>query len=260
MFLYNFSIYGFAAIAIWFLGLIYFLFQKKTYVLLISSLLGSFILLLFIVLYWNLIERPPLRTLAETRMWYAFFLSIIGSFVYLRWKQPWVPFFTQAFATLFILINISHPETYNKSLMPALQSVWFIPHVIVYMLSYSFLAASFVFAVKTLLSRKDKLESTIKMTDNIVYLGFGFLTLGLLFGALWAKKAWGHYWTWDPKETWAFITWIAYLVYIHYRQQYKRVDKSSAYILIFAFCLLIVCWFGFQYLPSASNSVHTYAY
>jgi ABC-type transport system involved in cytochrome c biogenesis permease subunit len=258
--LYNFSIYGFLAIGIWLIGMLVFLLKKNNKILLFSSLLGTLVLLAFIALYWSVIDRPPLRTLAETRMWYAFFLSLIGALVFIRWKQSWIPFFTQAFAALFIIINISNPETYNKSLMPALQSIWFIPHVIVYMLAYSFLAAAFVFALKTLFSPKEKLNLTIIMTDNIVYLGFGFLTLGLLFGALWAKKAWGHYWTWDPKETWAFITWVAYLVYIHYRQQYKRVDKSSAYILIFAFGLLIVCWFGVQYLPSASSSVHTYAY
>ena len=44
------------------------------------------------------------------------------------------------------------------------------------------------------------------------------MTLGMLMGALWAKEAWGHYWSWDPKETWAAITWLAYLVYVHYRQ------------------------------------------
>lgn len=258
--IYNFEIYGYSAIAIWIIGIIAFLLTQKSSLLKTSSFLGTLILLAFIVMYWRLIERPPMRTLAETRMWYAFFLSSIGSFIYLRWKQAWIPIFTQAFAILFILINISNPETYNKSLMPALQSVWFIPHVIVYMLAYSFLAASFVFAIKALIISDKKLESTINLTDNIVYIGFSFLTLGLLFGALWAKKAWGHYWTWDPKETWAFITWIAYLIYIHYRHQSNKTDRSPAYILLFAFVLLIICWFGVQYLPSASNSVHTYAY
>lgn len=225
-----------------------------------TNFLGVAILLFFIVIYWRLIERPPLRTLAETRMWYAFFLSTIGGIIYLRWKQSWIPVFTQALAVVFILVNIFNPETYNKSLMPALQSVWFIPHVIVYMLAYSFLAASFVFAIKAIIVPKEKVSATIKMTDNIVYIGFSFLTLGLLFGALWAKKAWGHYWTWDPKETWAFITWMAYLIYIHYRHQSNKSDRSPAFILLLAFGLLIICWFGVQYLPSASNSVHNYAY
>lgn len=258
--IYTYDIYGYTAIAIWIIGILAFGLTKKQNLLQISGFLGTSVLLLYIAVYWQLIERPPMRTLAETRIWYAFFLSAIGSSIFLRWKQMWIPVFTQAFAALFIIINISNPETYNKSLMPALQSIWFIPHVIVYMLAYSFLAASFVFALKSVWSKKEKGEANIKITDTVVYIGFSFLTLGLLFGALWAKKAWGHYWTWDPKETWAFITWVAYLIYIHYRHQSTKVDKIPAYILLAAFALLIICWFGVQYLPSASNSVHTYAY
>ena len=256
----DFYIFGYSAILSWLVGFLVYYFFKQNKFIVITNFVGVTVLLSFVIMYWVYIERPPMRTLAETRMWYAFFLSAIGSFIYLRWRQLWIPIFTHSFASLFILINILNPETYNKSLMPALQSVWFIPHVIVYMLAYSFLAASFVFAVKVLIVKKEKLKQTIELTDNIVYIGFSFLTLGLLFGALWAKKAWGHYWTWDPKETWAFITWIAYLIYIHYRKQSDRNDKTSAYILIVAFLLLIICWFGVQYLPSAANSVHIYAY
>ncbi len=258
--IYNFEIYGYLTIVIWMIGLVAFLLTKQSFLLTTSSFVGTIILLSFIIIYWRLIERPPMRTLAETRIWYAFFLSVIGSFIYLRWKQAWIPIFTQILAVLFIIINIYKPETYNKSLMPALQSVWFIPHVIVYMLAYSFLAASFIFAIKSWFVADKKYDAQIKLTDNIVYIGFSFLTLGLLFGALWAKKAWGHYWTWDPKETWAFITWVGYLIYIHYRHQSNKKDRSPAIILILAFVLLMVCWFGVQYLPSASNSVHTYAY
>ncbi|WP_218186024.1 cytochrome c biogenesis protein CcsA [Marinifilum fragile] len=86
-----------------------------------------------------------------------------------------------------------------------------------------------------------------------------FLTFGLLFGALWAKEAWGHYWTWDPKETWAFITWMGYLVYIHRRYQKPSKYVSALWILALAFVILLVCWFGVNYLPSAQFSVHTYS-
>ena len=48
----------------------------------------------------------------------------------------------------------------------------------------------------------------MSLCDNLVYVGMAFLTIGMLFGALWAKEAWGHYWNWDPKETWAAATWL----------------------------------------------------
>ncbi|MDV7393928.1 cytochrome c biogenesis protein CcsA, partial [Arthrospira platensis SPKY1] len=94
--------------------------------------------------------------------------------------------------------------------------------------------------------------------DQMVYAGYAFLTTGLLFGALWAKEAWGHYWTWDPKETWAFITWALYLIYIHFRVEHPGLKKQALWILAAAFVFLLICWIGVNYLPSASTSVHTY--
>ena len=144
--------------------------------------------------------------------------------------------------------------------MPALQSVWFIPHVLVYLFAYAVLAASSMVAVKGLYDNyKDKLQlETMKLADNLVYIGFAFLTLGLLFGALWAKEAWGHYWTWDPKEVWAFLTWMGYLVYIHYRHSHIHKTTQALRILAIAFVILLICWFGVNYLPVANTSIHTY--
>ena len=99
----------------------------------------------------------------------------------------------------------------------------------------------------------------MEITDNLAYVGLSFMTLGMLMGALWAKEAWGHYWSWDPKETWAAITWLAYLVYVHYRQYCPRIVRPALWVLIIAFILLQMCWWGINYLPSAQGmSVHTY--
>jgi len=101
-------------------------------------------------------------------------------------------------------------------------------------------------------------ENMLRLTGNLVYTGFAFLTFGLLFGALWAKVAWGHYWTWDPKETWAFITWLMYLIYIHYRYHKPKNILFPLWTLSLAFVILLIAWFGINYLPSAQNSVHVY--
>ena len=85
------------------------------------------------------------------------------------------------------------------------------------------------------------------------------MTFGMLFGALWAKEAWGHYWGWDPKETWAAITWFSYLVYIHYRRIPTHHPRLALWVLLISFVLLQMCWWGINYLPSAQgSSVHTY--
>ena len=229
----------------------------------IFTLIGLLSILIFSVILWYTLKRPLFRTLGETRLWYSVFLSLIGLVVYIRWKYRWFLQYCLGMSLLFLSINLLHPETYEKTLMPALQSYWFVPHVIVYMVAYALLAASSVVALKGLYlfyTKKD-IASSLTLADNLVYMGFAFLMLGLIFGALWAKEAWGDYWTWDPKETWSFITFLSYLVYIHFRKNNQRDknQKLSLWILALAFVILLICWFGINYLPTASNSVHTYA-
>ncbi len=144
--------------------------------------------------------------------------------------------------------------------MPALQSPWFAPHVIVYMMAYALLGAAVVMSVYLLFFKKGTdTTKEMEITDNLTYVGLSFMTLGMLMGALWAKEAWGHYWAWDPKETWAAITWFSYLIYVHYRQYRPHHLRPALIILIIAFCLLQMCWWGINYLPSAQGiSVHTY--
>ncbi|HBA30147.1 cytochrome c biogenesis protein CcsA [Parabacteroides goldsteinii] len=222
---------------------------------------GLAIFMAFIVGMWVSLERPPLRTMGETRLWYSFFLPVAGIITYIRWRYKWILSFSTVMSLVFICINLFKPEIHNKTLMPALQSPWFAPHVIVYMFAYAMLGAGAVVAVYLLIrSRKRAIEpGVMNLCDNLVYVGTAFLTIGMLFGALWAKEAWGHYWSWDPKETWAAATWLGNLLYIHFRFQKNKQYRSALGILVFAFILLQVCWFGVNYLPSAQgNSVHVY--
>lgn len=224
-------------------------------------LLGSAVMACFIVLLWIGLERPPLRTLGETRLWYSLFVPLVGAIIYLRWNFKWMLLYTTVLAAVFIVINVVKPETHSKALMPALQSVWFVPHVVVYIFSYALLGAASLVAVKMLLKERvtSCMKELISVADTLVYVGFSFLTMGVIFGAFWAKESWGHYWTWDPKETWAFVTWLGYLVYIHLRHHQPQKRRIAVWMLALAFVVLLICWFGINYLPSAQNSVHTYA-
>jgi len=252
------------SVIVWSLGLIAFYFPKAKminkiglYVLIATVLLH----LAFMIQLWISIERPPIRTLGETRLWYSLFLPVLGLGIYARWNIKWMIGYSYMMAFVFLMINYLHPENFNKTLMPALQSPWFVPHVIVYIFSYAILASSTLIAIKGLYVhyKKNDASEILHIADNTVYIGFVFITFGLLFGALWAKEAWGNYWTWDPKETWAFLTWIGYLVYIHIRYQHPNKVKVSLWILSLLFIVLLICWFGINYLPSAQNSVHVYA-
>ena len=144
--------------------------------------------------------------------------------------------------------------------MPALQSLWFAPHVIVYMFAYAILAVSSIVAIRGIweMKKERQIHKVIQLVDNLVYFGFAFLTLGLVFGAMWAKQAWGSYWTWDPKEIWALLTWFSYLIYLHLRFSQPQKIKQHFYIIAIAFLVLLICWFGINYLAVAANSVHTY--
>lgn len=260
----DFPLYAGFAIACWAVALLgQFIKNQRTAQAIFSgfTVLGIIAIVTFTANLWMHLDRPPMRTLGETRLWYAVFLPIIGLIMFRVWKYKWLLSYSLVMAMVFITINYFNPETYNKALMPALQSVWFVPHVLVYIFSYAILAASSIVAALGIYKwyRQTYSATILKMADNLVYIGFGFLSLGLLFGALWAKEAWGHYWTWDPKETWAMLTWLGYLIYIHIRYRNPDAVKTPLYCLSLAFVILLLCWFGVNYMPSASQSVHTYS-
>lgn len=221
--------------------------------------LGLAVFFAYILIMWITLERPPLRTMGETRLWYSFFLPLAGIIVYSRWQYKWILGFSTLLAAVFVCINLFRPEIHSKTLMPALQSPWFAPHVIVYMMAYALLGAAVVMSVYLLFCKKEAgTDREMEITDNLVYVGLSFMTLGMLMGAIWAKEAWGHYWAWDPKETWAAITWLSYLVYIHYRLYRPRSIRPSLWLIIIAFCLLQMCWWGINYLPSAQGDERAY--
>lgn len=232
---------------------------KKRVISHVLMLTGICLSAVFIAGLWIGQERPPLRTIGETRLWYSFFLAAVGFITYKHWKYKWLLSFSALMAIVFTCINLFKPEIHSKNLMPALQSIWFVPHVTVYILSYAMFAAATIAAFIQLskLAKGAPDKQLYRLTDNLVYVGFGFLMLGMLMGCVWAKEAWGHYWSWDPKETWAFVTGAAYLVYIHMRLQ-KSHFRFTLWVLPVAFILLLITWIGVNYLPSAQNSIHVY--
>lgn len=264
---------------------------------------GTMVFLTFITGVWIGFGRPPLRTMGETRLWFSLFLSLTGLGVYLRWRYRWVLPFSSMMSVVFVCINIFKPEIHTEELMPALRSPWFVPHVIVYMFAYAVMGLATILAVRLLwISRRTgrryaamamnpiprtegspasgsageirSVQNDFHLCDTLVRIGWGFLTMGMVMGALWAKQAWGDYWTWDPKETWAAATWLSYLLYMHLRQGQgtellpgkdcadpvaRKANRRALMLLIFSFILLQMCWWGVNYLPSAQGfSLHTY--
>lgn len=308
----SFVWFALAASLFWISGAIVSVISKRRLPAAVLAGCGSAIFMTFIVGVWISLGRPPLRTMGETRLWFSLFLSLIGLVVYLRWRYRWVLPFGCLMAVMFASINIFKPEIHTEELMPALRSPWFVPHVIVYMFSYAVMGIATILAIRILwLTRRSaagsapapgsttpatvdaaasplspSLQGDLRLCDTLVRMGWGFITMGIVMGALWAKQAWGDYWTWDPKETWAAATWLSYLLYMHLRQGSALSSVTSAgsvtmarqnspaievashsnkalhrtlFLLIFSFILLQMCWWGVNYLPSAQGfSLHTY--
>jgi ABC-type transport system involved in cytochrome c biogenesis permease subunit len=151
----------------------------------------------------------------------------------------------------------------GKNLVPALQSLWFVPHIAVYMFAYGALAVACLLCVYGLFKCNRRGEAclapTIQTSTNFsLNLGVSLMGVGLLFGALWAKTAWGNFWSFDLKETWAAIAWLAFLGVLHFKHACENRRKTISILVIIAFLLLQMCWFGINYLPEVLKSLHRY--
>lgn len=146
-------------------------------------------------------------------------------------------------------------------LSPALQSVWMVIHVPVMFLSYAALVNAFGVGLAFVIQER-QLKSKrpgriafqlppLEELDNLIYgiiaAAFPGLTLGILLGALWANQAWGRYWGWDPKETWSFITWMVYLIFLHMRLLSGWRGRKSAYLSLAGFGILVFTYVGVNY-------------
>lgn len=217
-----------------------------------SMCAGVIILATFIAVVWANTGTPPMRTSGETRLWYATFMPLVGLILFLRYRLRWIPSFTAIMSSVFLIINMIKPEIHQQEVPAILNSPWFIPHVILYMFSYAF------FGVTFLLSFTKMRDNTEKAIDEAVRIGLGLFITATCIGALWAKTAWGHFWTWDIKETWACVTGLSYYSYMMIKREKTHSITIQRIILALAFVALQMCWWGHQYLPQASQSLHSY--
>ncbi len=254
----NFIWFSAISMLFWILGIISLYISRKSVIAAsVLILSGLSLFLLFIFLLWNDLGHPPLRTMGETRLWYSFFITLVGFITWLRWRYKWLLGYSVIVSGVFIMVNLLKPEIHFSNLMPALRSIWFVPHVTVYILSYAMFGAATIASFIAIRELKKSSERLMPLIDNLIYIGLGFLMIGMILGAIWAKEAWGDYWTWDPKEVWAFITASVYAVYIHSRAQ-RYPLRIILWILPLAFIMLMITWLGVSYLPAAQDSIHVY--
>ena len=259
----NFNIYSFVTIGFWTVGL-YFLFfplkDKYSNLGYIITILGTVVLSLFMVLFWIKIKQPNFRTITETFIWISLLISISGFIIFLFLKYKWfliVCHFISLLILIYILFNKSGIGLFYK---PILQSKWFIPHVLIYLSAYALLSCAFIFNIIAIFKsfQLNDIQRYLRLTDLFVITGFILLSLGLIFGAFWAKDAWGHYWTWDVKQSWSLLTWIIYLIYIHLQYYQPSKYKINLWIILVAYLVLLISWVGYSILPTTLNSMHNF--
>ncbi|OHB70845.1 MAG: hypothetical protein A2W23_04930 [Planctomycetes bacterium RBG_16_43_13] len=211
---------------------------------------------------WVVADRAPFKTLYETMIFYPWCVCLVFFILLLLYRLVALGIFSSAICLIGFVYACYKPDIEIINMPPALQSGWFVPHVVTYFISYAALFASFSLAILYLIlpnwRKEDSNVGFEEFYNRSMNFGFVALTLGLVMGAIWGKVAWGDYWSWDPKENWALITWFAYLAAIHLRYVSGWKGKRLALVCIAGFCAVVFTYLGMSILPTASGSLHVY--
>lgn len=223
---------------------------------LVFYLLGTIVCLAIFTINYILAQAPPFGNMYQVMSFMPIILAPLYLYVTRIQQRPWLLGFFAATACLSLIGAFCMPFQSNWVQMPALQSVWFVPHVASYILSYALATVGTLLAIISYRPSAD----TCKFTEaayGMILLSFPFMTFGLWSGAVWADEVWGGYWAWDIKEVWSLVTWGTYLIYFHLRsitgwKQYQRP------ILFIAYAFLLITFLVVNLMPKIT-SMHSYA-
>ncbi len=208
--------------------------------------------------------RLPLTNQYEFATSFAWGLCLLSLIFILRFHFHVMGAFVSP--VIFLLIGYAAMQSREvRDLMPALRSNWLGFHVSTAIIAYGAFGVSFVlgiiFLMRDRLRAHGFLDSHIpdkEKLDMIEYrsvaLGILFLSFTIITGAIWAERAWGSYWSWDPKETWSLVTWIIYAVYLHLRIRRGYRGKSAAIFAIIGFICVIFTYIGVNVLLPGMHS------
>ncbi|MGB7295474.1 MAG: c-type cytochrome biogenesis protein CcsB [Candidatus Aminicenantales bacterium] len=231
------------------------------------ALFGLFIHTIALILRTIESGHAPFTNMYESLSFFAW--ATVLAYLVIEWKfQVRKPGAYVLLIVVALMALASSPLMPKEAtpLVPALQSYWLWLHVSVTLLGEGFFAIAFVTSIMYLRAdAREKKGLTSKSAlsaerlDSISYraiaVGFPLFTLGgLVFGMVWAYKAWGSYWSWDPKEVWSLITWFVFALYLHTRIVMGWKGRRSAAIAILGFLAALFTYFGVNYLLSGLHS------
>ena len=210
--------------------------------------------------------RLPLTNQYEFATSFAWGLCLVSLIFIVRYRFPVLGAF--AAPVTFLVIGYAAMQSMDvHELMPALRSNWPGFHVSTAIIAYGAFGVSFVLSIIFLLRDRMRQSGFLdqhipdrEKLDSISYrsvsLGLLFLTFTILTGAIWAERAWGSYWSWDPKETWSLVTWIVYAAYLHLRIRRGWQGRAAAIFAVVGFVCVMFTYIGVNtFLPG----IHSYA-
>jgi cytochrome c-type biogenesis protein CcsB len=264
---------------------------KNNIIFLISKLLvaaSNVLFTLTLLVRWIGEGYFPLSNLYESLIFLSWGISLLHLLIEFKTKSRLIGsistpilFFISGFSSLTL------PTDMQKALplVPSLQSNWLMMHVSMMMVSYATLILGSLLSIlylafnvfnpkeKTILIKIENSQTIMNSSINssklsllqtidiwsyrIIGLGFPFLTIGIISGAVWANEAWGSYWSWDPKETWALITWLVFAVYLHSRLLKGWQGEKAATIGSCGFFVIWICYLGVNFL---GKGLHSYGW
>jgi cytochrome c-type biogenesis protein CcsB len=254
----------------------------------ITTLISNLLFGLTLIIRWWNEGYFPLSNLYESLIFLSWGISTIHLFVEFKTQSRLIGaisapiiFFISGFSSLTLPIEMQKA----LPLVPSLQSNWLMMHVSMMMVSYATLIIgslmSILYLAFDLFDRKkenvnveNNVNSTLTLQPaisskmpllqtvdvwsyRIIGLGFPFLTIGIISGAVWANEAWGSYWSWDPKETWALITWLIFAIYLHSRLIKGWQGTKAAGLGSCGFFVIWICYLGVNFL---GKGLHSYGW
>lgn len=223
-------------------------------------LIGGVLNLAAMGVRWQAAGRAPLSNMYESLVCFAAGIAILYAFFDLKYGVRLLAFLVAllavaALGVASLLDRSVHP------LMPALKSNWLTIHVLFCFTGYAAFAVSFAASAAFLLLRRATTDGALgTILDSAAYravgIGFVFLGLGIITGAVWANETWGGYWSWDPKETWSLITWLIYAFYLHAKFMLLWDRRSLAWAGLLGFVAVLFTYGGVNYLIAG---LHSYA-
>ncbi len=260
------------------------LFNKKlsTYVRFITITIN--ILIAFQLLSrWLVSGHFPISNLYESLYFLVWGLTLGQLLVEKEYANPIIPSIAipiELLTVAFACFVLPEDLKLSSNLVPALRSSWLIMHVSVVMLSYAALIIGSLLSASVLFINKNqplqlrssstgiggfKISNTYSINNVVepmnfsyseeldtlsyqsILVGFVLLTLGLITGAIWANEAWGTWWSWDPKETWALVSWLFYAAYLHMRISKGWQGRRPALLATLGFFVVLICYLGVNF-------------